>query len=377
MRPVVIVLAVLVFLGLGAYFAFVGGDDAPPVAPPEAPRTTPPVGPTAPPAQGDGRTAVPAPVPDVPAPSPQGNTTPPSPPPAAAANVRLAVRDLTTRALVPDFRWQFRNSRGTQRGVGEAGRAELALEASAVGQLLVEADGLAPLVREGVIVPTPPAGPLQLDLFLAPAVAAAGITLYVRDLALAPVANVRVDAFPLAADAPPASAWHLGTALWARRAAAADGRYVLPPLPPGHYGIRIVATDAEGALLPLQPYRNVFALTGDNGFVEDVPLEPGALLAVELVDAAGQPFDPSRHGTATLRLQLPGGPLVQRKWFVRTEAAEASAIDVVPGVGKVMLAEAVVAGPYRLEVVVQGGSRAERQLFLRPGVRNEERLVVP
>jgi hypothetical protein len=165
--------------------------------------------------------------------------------------------------------------------------------------------------------------------------------------------------------------------LWARRAAAADGRYALPTLAPGEYGIRVVATDADGELLPLLPFVRSFVLTGDNGFVEDVPLEAGALLALDLRDAAGQAFDPTRLGTVTLSLRLPGGPAVQRKWIVRHEGVEAAAIDVVPGVGRVVLAEAIAGGQYNLEVFVGGQPRVSKPLFLRPGQKHEERVDVP
>lgn len=374
MRAVLLIVLSVVCC-FGAYFLLAGGEP-PPLVPPTTPTTPGPAGPTAPAARGEDRIEVPDPTPPPVRPAEPGPT--PTPPTVLATepNLVLAVRDLTTRAPVPSFRWQFRNSRGTQRGTGTAGHAELALEASAVGQLLVEADGLSPLVRDGVIVPTPPARAATLDLFLAPAVTAAGIVLHVRDLGLQPIANVRVDAWALAADAPP-TGWQLGQALWARRAMAADGRYALPTLAAGQYGIRVVATDAEGALLPLQPYLRTFTLTGDNGFVEDVPLEPGALLTLDLVDAAGQPYDPAQRGSARLSLHLVGGPDVSRKWLVRNEVAEAAAIDVVPGVGKVQLGEAVVGGPYQLEVSVMGTTRVQRQLFLRPGQRQEERVLVP
>jgi hypothetical protein len=375
MRAIVVVLGLSVLVGLVAYFVFASGDVG---APPQPPAGSAPagVGPTAPPEQGSTRSAVPMPTPEPQAHPGDARPTPPTEP-EPEANVVLAVRELTTRLPVAAFHWQFRNSRGTLRGDGRDGKAGLALEPSAVGQLLVEAEGLAPLVKEGVIVPTPPAGAATIDLFLAPAVATAGIALYVRDLALAPITDVRVDAFALAEEAP-GNGWHLGQALWARRTSAPDGRYPLPTLPAGSYGIRVIAIDSQGASLPLQPYLRTFTLTGDNGFVEDVALEPGALLSLELVDAAGQPFDATQRGTATLDLRLVGGPAVRRKWLVRHDAGEAAAIDVVPGIGKVQLADAVVAGPYQIDVLVNGAPRVRaRQLFLRPGVTNEERIVVP
>ena len=373
MRSPVLLLLLVCLLGLGAWLLVVRGDDG---APPPVSNTGPerPQQPVAPPEQGSGRVQVPTPPPTT-TPSPDQ----PTPPTAATEppNLVLMVRSLASRELVPAFRWQFRNSRSTERGEGAAGRAELRLEASAVGQLLVEADGHAPLVREGVIVPTPPAPAATVDLFLAPATPAEGIVLHVRDVALRPIANVRVDAFPLV-EPPTSTDWQYGQSLWARRAAAADGRYPVPGLQPGIYGLRVLGVDENGAPLPLLPWLQTFTLTGSNGFVEDVALEPGALLTLDLVDHTGQPFDPTRQGTTSFDLRLVGGPMQKRKWVVRSDNSEASAIDVMPGIGKVQLADAVIGGPYQLDVLVNGTVRVARhQMFLRPGMNATERLVVP
>ena len=243
-------------------------------------------------------------------------------------------------------------------------------------RLLVEAADYTPFPRNDLVVP--PAGnpPLQLDVFLVPAVPVAGITLHVHDLALQPIPHVRVDAFALGGE-PRERGWHLGKSLWARRAMATDGAYTLPPLPAGDYGIRVCATDADGNLLPLLPYSRTFALTGDHGFVEDVPLEPGCVLALELLDATGQPYDPTRSGTLTLALELPGGPTLQRRWSSRSGAVDATAIDVLPGVGGCELAEPIAAGNYTLELRVQGEPRARRSLLLRAGERQSERIQLP
>lgn len=350
--------------------------EQPPPAPPVPPTPASPGAPGSPPSPERG--ALP------PAATTEGPTAPAAADPAtaapattlAAANVQLRVRDLATRQPVPSFRWRFRNALGSAQGTGQDGAAGLALLPSALGELLVEADDHAPYVKSDLVVPTPPDPALLLDVFLAPAVPAAGITLHVRDLALQPIAHVRVDAFVLSEENR-AGAWHLGPSLWARLASAADGRYVLPTLPPGEYGLRVAATDADGASLPLLPFVRTFALTGDNGFVEDVPLEPGCLLVLDLVDAAGQPFDPARHGAATLRLSLPAGPPVRRKWLVRSGGVEAVAVDTVPGVGPVELADAVRPGTWQLEVAVQGEPRVQHRLLLAAGVRQRERVVVP
>ncbi len=379
MRGFVLVLLLALF-ATGAWFLLGRGDEAPPLPPalpgatPNQP-TTPPV-----PAQSAPRVNAGAPDPKATPANPDGTAANPTPPVPAAtpANVLLAVRDLTTREPVAAFRWRFQNSRGTLTGQGQDGRAELVLEPSAVGKLLVESEGHAPLAKDGLIAPTPPAGPLTVDLFLAPAVPAAGITLFVRDTALAPIPHVRVDAFALT-EVNASTAWQLGQPLWARLAQADDGKYTLPAVPAGTYGIRVVGVDERGETLPLLPWQRTFALTGDNGFVEDVALEPGALLALDLVDAAGQPLDPVRLGaTVTLSLRLVNGPDVKRKWVVRGNGAEAAANDVLPGVGRVQLADAVLPGPYRLDVLVRAQPRVQNHtIFLRAGLRNEERIVVP
>ncbi|HEX5050178.1 MAG TPA: hypothetical protein VFZ65_00270 [Planctomycetota bacterium] len=295
--------------------------------------------------------------------------------PTAPPTVILVVRDLSTRAPVPAFRWRFRGPAGQARGEGTDGRAELALAGGALGEVLVEADGFAPFAQADFTVPAPPAAAAQLDVFLRPAVLAAGITLLVHDLALQPITHVRVDAFPLSA-ANRESAWHLGKALWARRTEAADGRYVLPPLPSGEYGVRVVATDPEGALLPLLPYLRTFTLTGDNGFLEDVPLEPGALPVFELVDSNGTALD--AHGEApALQLHLPGGPPISRRWVVESQGSATTAIDTLPGTGPTWPAEAVPAGMHAFEVRIAGDLRVQLTLLLRAGERQVERVVVP
>ncbi|MBL8754919.1 MAG: hypothetical protein JNK15_16560 [Planctomycetes bacterium] len=372
MRSLLLV-AIVAVVGLVAWWSF-GGDDGPvPTHGPSNPAT--PNDTPAPLAPSTGRIDTSPTQPA--APSPSANT--PKPPPTkapgdAAATVELRVRDLAARTTVPAFRWRFQNSLGTHKGEGKDGVAACALPPSSVGELLVEADGLQPCTKS-LVVPTAPAPPLVVDVFLGPAAPATGITLHVRDTALQPIAWVRVDAFPITDDNRKL-AWHLGNPMWARRTGAADGRYTLPPLTPGEYGIRIVATDENGEMLPLLPFRNVYALTGSNGFVEDVPLEPGALLALELVHG-NEPLDPVRHGKTTLSLRLPGGPAVERRWVVRNENVEAGAIDVLAGPGRVHLADAIPAGQYQFEVFVGGQPRVQQMLFLRPGVRNEERVLVP
>lgn len=305
-------------------------------------------------------------------------TAPTSQPPAPAADrsqVELTVRDLQSLAAVPAFRWRFRGDGPEQRGEGAEGRATLDLPAAARGELLVEASGYSPFVRPELAATAN--GTTTVDVLLTPTVPAAGITLFVHDTALKPIANVRVDAFVLGPGSRE-TAWHHGKALWARRTAAPDGRYTLPPLPAGEYGIRVAATDADGNLEPLLPYSRTFVLTGDNGYVEDVTLEPGCLPVFDLVDAAGAYLDPAQLGAVVaVQLRLPGGPDIPRMWVVTGSQTSAMAIGALPGVGPVRPADALPAGTYTLEVTVAGNRRLQQSVVLRAGERQQERFVVP
>ena len=114
----------------------------------------------------------------------------------------------------------------------------------------------------------------------------------------------------------------------------------------------------------------------DNGFVEDVPLEPGCALTLELVDVHGNPFDPTSYGAATLSLRSPNGPHVQRKWYAMQGGTAVTARDALPGVGSAALAQAIPAGTYQLEVLANNEPRVRTLLQLR-AERQVERIVVP
>jgi hypothetical protein len=231
-------------------------------------------------------------------------------------------------------------------------------------------------------VPAPPAAAATIDVFLTPTATATGITLSVKDTALQPIAHVRVDAFALEDGAgSSANAWHVGPALWQRRADDSEGRYVLPPLSPGSYGIRLTATDEQGELLPLLPFRHTYELTGSNGFVEDVVLEPACLPLLQLVALDGTAIEPDRLGDVRVSLRTLGAPDVSRKWLVRPgddpARAPIAAIDRLPGAGTTWPAEAVPAGTYTFEVHVDGQLRFSQPLALPSGQRHRERIVVP
>jgi hypothetical protein len=311
--------------------------------------------------------------------------------PQQDAPVVVTVRDIVSHAAIPSFRWTFRQAGTKVRGAieqpvmrGEASdsMAELALPRSVQGDLLIEANGMQPFTQKALVTPAAGEPSRQLDVFLTPAVTAAGITLMVRTLDQQPVQNVRVDAFQIRAEQRE-TAWQLGQPMWARRTAAEDGRYELPPLPAGEYGILLVATDAEGQLLPLQTYRHTFLLTGSNGFLEDVQLEPGCALQLELFEGSGQPFDPSVHGNVSISLNPSGQTGQQRKWTAnKTVGADGEAAgtvseaDRVPGKGIIWLDEPVAPGAYVLEIVVNGDPRVSQMLQLRANERQLEPITV-
>ena len=377
MRAAPLVLAGFIALAAVAGWSLYEGGDAAPPPPPGAEQPGPHEREAAELASGE-RSPVAAAEPTDPATqtgaAPTGAAPADASPTDAAATLRLHVRSQATFTEVADFRWRFRTSDSVQHGEGRGGMADVRLRHGIVGELLVEADGFMPHVCAAAA--TTIDMPAVVDVFLAPAVRAAGITLMVHDTALQPAPHVRVDAFVLTSDNRD-GAWHLGTPLWARRTDAEDGRYVLPDLPPGEYGIRVLATDAEGTTLPLLPFLRRYWLRGDNGFIEDVALEPGCLPILIFVDGANKPLDPAKTKVTALRLHAPGGPPVPRVWTAATEKGAKTAVDLPPAVGPTWPAQPLAPGTYTLELFVADQLRVQQLLTLRAGERQEERIVVP
>jgi hypothetical protein len=370
MRALALLLLTAV-LALAVWFAAAGGGEPdvqapPPAAHPEAPAAPDRAAAAAP------RAAVPSAPPTAPEPAPTPATPPTAPEAEHHPNLILRVTD-GNQAPIAAFRWTWRRDSTTLRGTGSEGRAELELPPDQPGELRVEAQGHLPGTATDVRGAALGAPIAELLLSLATEGLGTGIRLRVVDTAAQPVANIRLDAFALQPGAID-GAWHLGPAKWARRAAAVDGDYAVPALEPGLWGIRLVATDAAGELLPLLPWRRTFELTSFNGYVEDVVLEPGALLELEVVDAAGQAVDPGR-GVA-LDLRLPGGPGQSRYWLGQRDGKAVRALDGLPSAGVVTTAEAVAAGSWQLEVVVGELPAVAVALSLRAGQRQRERVVV-
>lgn len=295
---------------------------------------------------------------------------------AAPPAVLAKVTNLTTRATVAPFRWSFRTARETLRGEAATSPSPLPLPRGTEGLLLIEADQHQPYRVEELRVPQPGAPALLLDCALLPAVERAGVTLVVTGPDAQPIDGVRVDAFELD-DQNRDAAWQLGAPLWSRRASSPDGLFELPPLPVGEFGVQLVAVDGEGRPRPLTAWRGAFALTGSNGFVDHVSLEPACALTLDLQDAQGAAFDPRPHGAVQLELTRPATPGLQRRWVAAaTEGAgQVTAVDALPAPAPVWLAAPVAPGAYQLEIKIGGAVRAQRTLLLRAEAQTEQVVV--
>ncbi|MCB9884862.1 MAG: hypothetical protein H6838_05180 [Planctomycetes bacterium] len=295
--------------------------------------------------------------------------------PAAARPFQLVVVDALTRQPVPEFRVNLRLPGGGMELRSRTGSTEVDVPAGTRGELLVEAQGYEPWHRIDFVAPPAEPQPAVVTVELNKAAVAAGITLHVHDTALQPVSTARVEAFQLGPGARDTDWWN-GKPLWSRRATAEDGRYTLPTLAPGDYGIRVLAVDAKGTVLPFLPYTHVFALTGSNGFVEDVPLEAGCIPEFEVVDAYGKLLVPGTPSIG-LSLRVPGGPDVSRQWLVEQQGEVFRGLDLLPGVGPAWPEVPVAAGAWQFEVRRDGRTPHVEAVSLRSGERQRIRVSVP
>jgi hypothetical protein len=314
---------------------------------------------------------------------PATNTAPPvAPPPslpiedAPQATAIVHVSNVVTRKPVKGFRWKFFQRGKILQDEVDSNSASLPIPRGAIGKLLIEADGMQPYTKDPLMVPKIASTPLEIFAFLTPVATATGVTLMARDIDGQPITNVRVDAFTLNTENHN-EAWQVGQPLWARQAASDDGKYELPPLPPGEYGILLVATDKEGNLRPLTAHRQTVLLTGSNGYLEDVTLEPACALQLKVLDGNSQPFDPSTHARASIKLNQTGATNTQRKWTLATpEGKTVSEANAMPGKGTIWIDEPVPAGNYNLEIVIDGVTRAQQFLQLRANETQVETIYV-
>jgi hypothetical protein len=367
-----LVLLILAALAGAAFFVLRGGRAPLPPTPtnselsePTAPSTTAPLERSDAPRPNTAK-----PPPERP-PAPGAAESPPSPAPAAAA-LHVHVRDLVSHEGIAAWSWRFVGSQVTVRGAADGKAAPIELPRGAAGELWIEAPGYEPFRRPLVRVDDDHEA--HLDVFLRPVVKNAGIRLVVHDLDHVPVTRVRVACFGRTSGDD--DRWHLDAPMWTREAAHENGDYELPPLPPGDFGVLLLAMDEQGDVLPLLPYRSTFLLTGSNGFLEDVALEPGCVLELDLRTPDGEPLA-ERAGDPTLDVRLAGGPAVKRRWISVGREPAVAALDRPPVAGLFRAAEPLPAGLYELTVTVHGSPRLRQSLTLRAGERQRERLLVP
>lgn len=373
MRSVIAFVAILVVGGV--LYSSLAGDDsiAPPSNDPEVAQERQPNRPEH--ATGDRENVTPTPVAEdnveaALADGPEGQQDEVEAPPVDVTVV-LDVRNVVTRAPIEAFRWRFVRPGDIQRGESADSVAMLDLPRAVVGDLLVEAEGMQPFSHKAFVTPTANEQQEHVDVFLTPTPTGLGITLMVKDLDRQPIQHVRVDAFKLNITNKE-SGWDLGQPMWARRTDAADGTYKLPSLPPGDYGIVLVATDEQGNLLPLASYRQTFTLNGSNGFLEDVPLEPSCALTLDLFDSSNAPFDPKIYGKTSISLNAVGQVGIQRKWTAKAEqSGTVSQNNAVAGKGRVWLDQPIAPGTYLLEIFVNSDPRVSQTLVLRPEQQTE------
>lgn len=301
----------------------------------------------------------------------------PTPEPAARPNLRLVVREQNGNAAVAQFTYALVLPRERRTGEGEAGEAELTVPPNTRIDVVVEAPDHVPF-RDVVQSPPPGAPARTLEVFLTRAATATGIVVQLQDQNGTTVEHVRAETWrlPSAAERRAPIDWRRERPLWSRQASDPNGRYELPQLEPGTYGVRLLALDAEGRVRPLQPFVREFTLTGSNGYDERVTLEPGCALGVEVVDSSYRALEPGQRAVEW-HLRLAGGPQQRHRWIHRSERGRLAADDAPPVAGRCWLEEPVAPGLYRLVVTVDGTQRADFQLALRAGERQTERLVLP
>ena len=288
----------------------------------------------------------------------------------------IVVRSAASNLPLNTFRWSFVAGERKLSGTVEGDGAELPLPAGVTGDLLVEADGMQPERLADVTATTQPEAPLRLEVYLRPTRRAEGVTLLVHDTFRRPVADIRVDAFALSAERAD-KAWHLGTPMWSRTATSSDGRYELPPLAPGSYGVQVCAVDERGRPAPLAAFRGTYDLTGTNGFLEDVVLAPACALRLDLRDASGAAVDPAARGSVNIHLREPSDDGVSRRWTsANPGGGTVSDVDRLPGPSPAWVAAPVAPGSYTLEITVDGRLAVRQPLQLDGGIR-VERVLLP
>jgi hypothetical protein len=164
---------------------------------------------------------------------------------------------------------------------------------------------------------------------------------------------------------------------WSRRGEAENGIYDLPQLDPGRYRLAVLAVDADGEILPLLPASRTVETTGSNAVTEYIEMQPGCILTLELVDAAGAAVMPPADGPLSIRLQPKDqADALTTFWRVGAKAERVESRDALPAAGPATAKEALPPGEYTLTVSAKGQVRARAALSLRGGERQTERIAL-
>jgi hypothetical protein len=372
MKTLLAILVVLALALAGVWLALQG--DA--AAPPPAAGPAAPAGATAPDRDSANLPTRAATGQQAPAPA-ASQAAPAAPPSPAEAPIRLELLayDAATLQGLASFRCRWRGDGRSGFVDGRDGRAVLRGDLPQTVELLVEAERYEPFPIAAATLAAADAPPTRVEAFLLASAAHTGIVLTLRTLAQEPLGHMQFSVHPLT-DPADDTPFELRPALWTRKSQQANGRYALPDLPTGRYGLRAIALDEQGQPLPLLPHRGEYTLTGSNGYDEEVTLEPGCLLRLEMVDAQGALVDPAT-APLTLSLRLPGGPEQPRAFLGRSADGKLlRARDALPAAGPTWLEAALPAGQWQLEW--QRGEQAPQSqlLVLRAGETMTERCVV-
>lgn len=372
MKALLAILAVLALVLAGGWLALQGDAAAPPTA-------------TEPAAQA-GNAAADRDTTNLPTRAATGQQAPApvasKPEPAAAPlpteepiRLELLAYDAATLQGLASFRCRWRGDGRSGFVDGRDGRAVLRGDLPATVELLVEATGYEPSRPAPAALAVPDAPATRVEAFLMPVAAHTGIVLTLRTLAQEPLGHMQFSVHPLT-DPADDTPFELRPALWTRKSQQPNGRYVLPELPAGRYGLRAIAVDEQGQPLPLLPHRGEYTLTGSNGYDEDITLEPGCLLRLLMLDTLGNPIDPATT-PLTLTLRVAGGPQQPRAFLGRSPDGKLlRARDALPAIGPTWLETALPAGQWQLEW--QRGEQVPQSLLLalRAGEAMTERCVV-
>lgn len=295
-----------------------------------------------------------------------------------APDLTLRVRKIPGNAPLPRFKWTLTAGEEKTSGTADEKGSDvgLRLPPGTACKIRIECDGCEPREITGITA----AEPQVLEVFLP--VSGPGVSITAHDERGQPVKNVRVDAWRLAADAALDQTGATGEPLWSRRNGNDTGQYQIPTLEPGRYELRVMAVDAEGALLPLLPFRARFEITGSNSVPLQADLAPGALLTLQPVDPYGTPLrgtaDDDRPPLPAIGLRVTGQDGKERDVDWRSTGPGRAVVERnrLVGAREVMAAEALPPGWLRITAMVDGAACGASEVMLLAGQHHKEPLVI-